>query len=485
MRILICTNAYPPHFVGGAELVAHQVALEMSALSHEVAIFCGRPVDADVPHQYTRDIYEGLPVHRVTRQPRDYDLGRVNYIDLAVDARFQDVLVEFRPEVVHCHNLMGLSARIPVLASEAGARVALTLHDFWGFCLRNTLTLEDGSDCIDPDACRNCLPRRDEPRPPLRIRQDLLALAFDHIDRFVYPSAFLRDRYRQADFPEERAAHIPNGIDSVRYATIAPFAARQYSPQDPFRVMFAGYIGQHKGVLTLPPALGAMRNRQSIRVDIYGEGALEFALRQQIARNGMGHAFHFRGKLQPQAMVCAHEMADALVVPSVWSENQPVCIMEAMAGGRPVVASDIGGIPEMIRNGIDGLLCTPGDPRSFASAFDRLIENGTQAEEMGRRARSRIVQQTYRRQAQALLALFEEMLADPRPAGKPRRPVVSAPLDRIGQGESVPFLPTQAGHAQYVVPEEWLTSRLNSLAESARGENGASILSRIWPRHSR
>lgn len=484
MRILVCTNAYPPHFVGGAELVAHQIALEMAQAGHQVAVFAGQPVDRDDLCGISGDIYEGLQIHRVGRRPQDYDIAGVNFVDGVVEEHFCEVLEAFRPDIVHCHNLMGLSVRIPILASESGARVSLTFHDFWGFCLRNTLTLEDGSPCMDLTACWQCLPEANAPRPPLRFRRDLFALAFDHVDWFIYPSAFMREQYRRAGLPNDRAAHVANGINAERFTRIAPFRARPITPQDPLRIMFAGYLGEHKGVHLLPIALTTMRNRGSVKLDLYGEGPLDTSLRAQIATLGLGDAVRFRGKLQPSAMARAYERADVLVLPSVWQENQPVCIMEAMASGRPVVASDIGGIPEMISHGRDGVLCPPGNTDALASAFDELIENGSDAEAIARQAQLRIERQTYRAQAEALLRLFQDSLAQPQPR-KSDRAIAFTDIPDIDENCPVPDHWAEDETRTYFVAGEWLTPRLRSDAVPIARPAEPSPFSRIWRRYPR
>ena len=475
MRILICTNAYPPHFVGGAELVAHQVALQMTALGHEVAVFAGKPVHEDAPATLEHDVYDGLPVYRCARTRQDYDVTGTNYVDLKLDRQFQTVLRDFRPDVVHAHNLLGLSARILILAAEAGARVFLTFHDFWGFCLRNTLMLENETLCADWSGCENCLPPARTARPPLRLRQDLLAVAFDHVDRFICPSAFVRDKYIAAGFPIEYSALVRNGIDTALFAAVSPLRPRSFSAEDPLRLMFAGYLGSHKGVHLLPRVIAAMRHRGKIRLELYGEGPHDLSLRAQIAQLGLGSVIRFKGKLQPEAMVGAYECNEALVLPSIWSENQPVCIMEAMACGRPIIASRIGGIPEMIDHGREGFLCAPGDVPALAAALDRLIEAPQQVIEMGARARARVAEQSYRQQAENLLDLFvqEGRSGETR---RPARPVVAIPAAE----NAAAFVPDRGDQTQYILFEDWLTPGMTAEppAPLRGGHGGRSFFNR-------
>ena len=147
MRILICCNIYPPHFIGGAELVAHYQGKHLVAAGHEVRVFTGDTQPIGQRHDLRTEIYDGLTVHRVHLNGVDYPSDYVNFSHPRVEAHFSSVLADFRPDVVHCHNIIGLSVTILQMASEFGARVLLTLHDHWAFCFKNTIMKQVGVAC--------------------------------------------------------------------------------------------------------------------------------------------------------------------------------------------------------------------------------------------------------------------------------------------------------------------------------------------------
>jgi hypothetical protein len=120
-----------PNFVGGAELMAHEQALALTRLGYVVHVFAGDP---DAPRErYSRhdDVYEGIRIHRIALTPEDYSPEYLNFLHPAVEAHFCSILTDFEPDIVHCHNLMGLSAKLPLFARQQGAGIVCTLHDFW------------------------------------------------------------------------------------------------------------------------------------------------------------------------------------------------------------------------------------------------------------------------------------------------------------------------------------------------------------------
>src|SRR5208337_832744 len=116
---------------------------------------------------------------------------------------------------------------------------------------------------------------------------------------------------------------------------------------------FIGYLGEHKGVHVLINALRRIDKRR-MTLNIAGDGALMDTYRQQVRSLGLEDTVKFWGKVADIERIYAQ--TDVLILPSIWPENQPLTIIEAMSSGIPVIASDIGGIPELVDDGIDGYL---------------------------------------------------------------------------------------------------------------------------------
>lgn len=455
LRVLVTTNVYPPRFVGGAELMAHKLALALDRRGHDVRVFAG-DLEGPIPRgQRIDDAREGLIVHRVGLDPRDYDPAWQNLVHPDVDRHLVSVLNEFRPDVIHAHNLMGLSLRLPALAADRGIPTVVTLHDFWGICLRNTLMRPDGSMCHDTTACRQCLPPSGEPDAvnlSMRLRKDVIELALSGVSAFVSPSRFLAERYLAWGLPGQRMHVIPNGIDGEPFADVARTAG------DAVRVLYVGYLGRHKGVGDLIDAIAAMQNRSQVRLTFVGLGPEESALRKKAAEAGLSHVA-FAGRIAPDRMPQVYADADILVLPSVWAENQPVSIMEAMASGITVVASRIGGVPELIEDRITGRLFEAGDVAMLAAVLDDLAGAPSGRAELGRNARAQVKDRTFEGQAAAIELLFDNVLSqDALPdSGKPIIGILGDCLGRNGDPDATD-LPRKVLARSLLIPADWLTA---------------------------
>ena len=221
MRIIICCNVYPPNFLGGAELVAHYHAKALQNLGHEVLIFTGDSHIAGERHALIKDTYDGLPVFRVRLTQEDYSHDYVNFFHRDIDDHFQAVLTEFSPDVVHFHNIIGLSLGMIHRAKREGAITALTVHDHWGFCHKNTILRMENEACSNFSRCSECLPligNGNASRIPIQFRRDYFSLMLEGIDVFISPSRYLAEQYLQAGIGQGKFKVIGYGIDVERFS---------------------------------------------------------------------------------------------------------------------------------------------------------------------------------------------------------------------------------------------------------------------------
>lgn len=405
MKILICCNVYPPNFIGGAELVAHQQALTLVKMGHEVQIFTGdiQPIESRYDHH--EDTYENLRVHRIRLTGEDYQSDYVNFSHLRIENHFTKVLKEFCPEVVHFHNIIGLSVTIIRLAKEYGAKTVLTLHDYWGFCFKNTVMKYEGVVCKDHSRCEECQPFINDGvgrHIPIKLRQDYFKLMMLEVDFFVSPSQYLAEAYLKAGFYWKKMHVIWNGIDFNRFDSII----HKKNHSSISRFSFFGHFGQHKGVATLLDALPYMKNTNLVRINLVGSGDQAEFYRKKLAENNCSHLVKFWGKLDNSQVQQAYAETDVLVLPSIWNENQPVSITEAMAVGIPVIASNMGGIPELVEHGKTGLIFEAGNAQDLAEKMDFLIDHPEVREIFGKTAKERMRNNTFENQVRKLLTIY-------------------------------------------------------------------------------
>jgi glycosyltransferase involved in cell wall biosynthesis len=403
-RIIICCNVYPPHFIGGAELIAHDHAKVLKNLGHEVIIFAGDTQGHGERHSLRKDTYDGLTVYRVTLTWKDFDQSSFNFAHKKVEEHFNNILNSLSPDIVHFHNLIGLSVGLIHIAKQKKFRTVLTLHDHWGFCYKNTL-LKDGKNiCNNYFKCEECMPviaDGNYMNIPICMRNDFLAMQFNDIDVFISPSQYLADAYIHAGFPEEKFRVIWNGIDVNRFENILKIRGIAG-----VRFTFIGYFGTHKGIDILLDALPLIGKNHRFVVNLIGTGELFEKYKQQVKSMGFEDIVKFWGRIDK--IDRAYSETDVLILPSIWPENQPVTITEAMASRIPVIVSNIGGNPELIEDGNTGYLFEPANPRDLASKMLEFISNPGKIITFGDNAHSKIKSNTFENQISKIIKIYND-----------------------------------------------------------------------------
>lgn len=458
MRILICCNIYPPHFIGGAELVAHYQGKHLVAAGHQVQVFTGDTQVGALRHALRTERYDGLIVHRVHLTGEDYPSDFVNFSHPLVESHFSNTLSSFQPDVVHCHNIIGLSVTILQIAHEFGAKVVLTLHDHWAFCYKNTIMKQVGVACTDYARCEECMPFIEDGcnrKIPMRMRQDYMKCAMGAVDAFISPSQYLADTYIQAGFPPSKMQILWNGIDVDKFAEI-----ERIPKADKLRFSFFGYFGRHKGIHTLLEALTLLKNKGNVQINLVGDGDQRTAYEHQLRENGCIDLVRFWGKIDNKDVAQAYAQTDVLVLPSIWRENQPVSITEAMACGIPVIGSNMGGIPELVEDGVTGLIFEAGNSVDLAQKMDRLIADNALVKALGVTGQSKIRLNSFSRQVDKLLEIY----GAPYEIGRSDA-ATTAIVACFGQqvdtvcAEAMALLPAYLNGAQpYILMADWLTT---------------------------
>lgn len=228
--------------------------------------------------------------------------------------------------------------------------------------------------------------------------------------------------------PRDRVRVVPNGAEVPDEAGEAAAArvwrARFHASQLRPLWVVAGRLEEQKGHGVLFDALAEVWKRGlDFTLAIAGDGALRGALEQRAQELGLGQKIHFLGQLEDVGPLFA--AADAVVLPSLW-EGLPLTMLEAMARGRPVVATTVGGIPEVIRHGENGQLVAPGDAIALADALELYHRRTDRATRMGL-AGAELVSSEYTWQAvvDGFEAVYDEVMGlakvTPRKSASRRR----------------------------------------------------------------
>lgn len=413
MDIVLAVHHFLPRYVAGAELYTYRLARELLRGGHRVDVVCVESITEGGPEpRGVLEEYEGIPVHRLFfNRALAPDPARWEFWNPPLGEWFRRFLEGHRPDLVHFQA--GYLLTGSVLEAAWGLRIptVLTLHDYWFLCPRIHLQRPDGSLCAVPDDPTECvwcqlteqrryripdrvthgavgrLARRLLSRPPLartgwgargdviRERRARLGRALRQVDALIAPSRFLAQMFiRRGGLPPERIRILPYGLDERG-------AWRSGSPEwDGRRGLRVGYLGQiapHKGVHVLVEAFRSLDLPDgACELRIYGDMSRFPRYAERLRRRARGDPrIRFEGAVEHRQVPEVLSALDVLVVPSIWYENFPLTILEAHAAGVPVLASDLGGMAEMVRHGVDGLLFRMGDAQDLAARLRELVQN--------------------------------------------------------------------------------------------------------------
>jgi glycosyltransferase involved in cell wall biosynthesis/MoaA/NifB/PqqE/SkfB family radical SAM enzyme len=310
-----------------------------------------------------------------------------------------------RPDIVHIGHLNHLSTSIVQEAARRGLPIVFTLHDYWLMCPRGQLmqmhsapheelwaACEGQQDARCASRCYSRYLSGD----PTKEMQDLavwerwvgermahVRSQVELVDQFISPSRYLAKRVQEAlSIPPTRLVTLPYGFDLSR------LAGRRRTPGEPFTF---GYIGTHipaKGVHLLIEAFGKVEGTSRLRVWGRDRGQNSAALRELVRSLPEAHQrrVEWLPEYKNQEIVpSVFDQLDAIVVPSIWVENSPLVIHEALQAGVPVVTADAGGMAELVQHEQNGLLFRFRDPDDLAAQLRRLSEDPQLAARLGAR----------------------------------------------------------------------------------------------------
>jgi glycosyltransferase involved in cell wall biosynthesis len=427
MRILLLAQFFPPD-IGGEERHVFNLANTLAGRGHEVAVATQRMVG--VPDQET--LASGVRVRRFAtvamRLPGVYSTSRTHHPPLPDPLGVRElarIARQERPQVVHAHNWIVNSAVALRRSSPVGRRfgLVLTLHDFSHVCATKRL-MRMGSPCEGPAVAR-CLPCATAHYGPALgpLTASATALmrpwknrAIDHV--ICVSSAVASGNHIP---PGPNTSVIPNFVpDEAVAGDAAKGQAEDIPPGLPKEefLLFVGELSRDKGVPTLLRAYESLgRKRPPLLL---------------VGRRMPDTPTH----LPDGAQMCAQWPHDHVmtafrrclfaVLPSICLDACPTTVLEAMASGRPVVATTTGGVVDMIMDGENGLLVPPGDESRLAETMARLLNDPDLRVRLAAGARERAERFTASAVAERLEAVYAQVAprhsgASPELPGEHRR----------------------------------------------------------------
>lgn len=427
-RILFVVHGFPPQDLAGTEVYTLTTATALKNHGHDVAVF-HRYAAPDAPeYRLETGDYEGLRTYKLVNNFRYDGIGET-FENRHVEDRFREVLAREQPDLVHFQHCLHTSVSLISLCEDRGIPTVVTLNDYWFICPTVQLILPDRSLCRVKQGgliCIRCARNQGKRKRAVRLArvvvqclgplanlgpavysrllarfprlrrdafEDAVALCrrpeaiLRHLrraGRVLSPSRFLRRRYLEFGLDPEKILYQRYGIRTARLRGEAKVPG-----QGPLRVGFIGSFVWYKGLHVLLEAFQGIPPTTAV-LKVYGNPDAPAQVRpygETCRRLAEGAPVQFEGPLAQADLCEAHRNLDVLVVPSLWYENSPLVILEAMAAGTPVVASDLGGMAEMVVEGETGFLFPRGDPVALRRRILALGAEPSRVEDMRRNLR--------------------------------------------------------------------------------------------------
>lgn len=413
MRLLLLAQFFPPD-IGGEERHVFNLANTLAGRGHEVAV-ATQCMDG-VPDKEV--LASGVRVYRFAttamRLPGVYSSSRTHHPPLPDPLGVREltrIVREERPDVVHAHNWIVNSAlalrRNSATKPQFG--LVLTLHDFSHVCATKRL-MRAGALCQGPKASR-CLPCATAHYGPVVGPVTMAATAVMRawkeraIDHIISVSRAVADGNRIPDGPDSSV--IPNFVlDSALLSSSADQAVGVSGDisvamsEGPF-FLFVGELSRDKGLHTLLRAYDSLGKRRPALL-LVGRRTPDTPTRFPVGAKVYLDWPH-------EHVLAAFQRCLIAVLPSVCADACPTTVLEAMASGRPVVASSVGGVVDMIADGDSGLLAPPGDAAGLAAAMARLLADDDLRARLGAAAKVRVRAFTASAVAERLEAVYAEV----------------------------------------------------------------------------
>jgi glycosyltransferase involved in cell wall biosynthesis len=323
------------------------------------------------------------------------------------------LLKKEKPDLAHFHNIWYLITPSAYSAcKDAGIPVVQTLHNFRMFCA-NGLLLRDGQVC---EKCIGTLPWKAVRYGcyagsrlhslPIALTESVHSLTGtwkNKIDAFIALTEFSKKKFVECSLPENKIFVKPNFLSDPPEPS---FSHKDY-------VIFLGRLSHEKGVSILIDAAGKLKDSAThLRVRIVGDGPGRKELEDKVKSEKIG-GVEFTGRKTFDECMALLKKARFMVMPAICYENCPMAIREAFACGKPVIASRLGAMAELVQDGKTGLLFEPGNSEDLAAKMRWMLENEDSCMEMGKNARKEFEEKyTAERNFQILMDIYKKVMGD-------------------------------------------------------------------------
>ena len=399
MRILLAVHQFFPHFRAGTETLTRRTAEELQRRGHQVWVLAAQPHQPDQP-RLRHERWEQLEVIRFNPEPERHPLAggmAASYRCPGSQQLFTALLAELQPDLLHAFHLRRHTLSLVNAAIAMGVPVVTSLTDYWLGCPTGQLQFPDQLPCAGPHADgANCLQhlsarllpgQRGLPLPLARAlmrlarripwlgtlralgdRPTAMAAALASCQAVLVPTALMHNTFAQLGVPMQGFTICPYGLDLQGLQALPPRQPWPGQQVRPLRVGFIGSLNHAKGAHVLLEALARLGGDFAAQVRLYGNPADNPAYAARLRRQAADlHQVEWCGVFGSDQVFAVLAELDLLVVPSLWRENAPLILLQALASGLPLLLSDVEGMADQVEAGRQALLFPPGDSDALAA----------------------------------------------------------------------------------------------------------------------
>lgn len=364
MKIVLLSELFPPKWFAGTEIATYNIATHLAESKHEVHVVTSS--DSGI-----LDFYEenGFCVHRAT-------LPRVKVLGMFLFALGSlKLIIKIRPEIVHAQNIM----------------MGIT-----GYLSKKVLKIPYVVWCQGSDVYL-----------PWFLKKQISKIILKNADAIMVLSQNMKNEIRTLCECENKLIILPNGVNIEDFRP----HPRNYNSKMKKNLIFVGTLRPIKGVRYLIEAFKIISNkRHDVQLNIVGDGEERDILERLTVSYGLAESVNFIGGVSSNKIPEYLADADIFVLPSL-SEGMPLVILEAMASGLPIIATGVGGLPDILQNGDNGFLVQPRSPGLIAEKILYLLENENVMREIAENNVTKVQQFSWRSVVERLERHYSHILS--------------------------------------------------------------------------
>ncbi|MCK4649184.1 glycosyltransferase family 4 protein [bacterium] len=398
MKICQVTDHLPKYHEvwGGAEQACYRLIKLLNKERSEVSVLSTKP--AKTPKENFKFFMVKTLENYLIPTLRKYSV-KVKTIFFPFDPvsyiSFYKILKKLKPDILHFHNFKILSLSLLYIAKILKIPTLLTIYDYWYFCPKETLFNSKGEVCkkFQGTNCIGCYRFkriRYLQNLFLPFRKRIFNFFLSRVDAFLVLSKSSSKILRRYGIDQKKIHLIPQAFSFKDRDT------QKIKEIEQGAILYIGWIQHRKGLHVILEAMPRILKKiPKARLYVIGEWVdreYEERVRSLIGKYHLTKNISILGKKNYPEVKKFLQRASVVVVPEQWENMSPVVLIEAMAHAKPIVASGIGGIPEFMSNGENGLLANPKDPFDFSKKIIWTLKNGKKASEIGRKAREDVRQ---------------------------------------------------------------------------------------------